>query len=483
VKRSVKYFLSILFISCFTHSFAQKDPVEILNAELRNARQDTTRLRLLVALSEESELNNMLKYAEPALILADKLLVASPSPEGQYKIWLLNKKALAINNIAYVYYNIGKLPLALENWQKSLKISEETGDKQNIAVLYNNLATLYDTQGAIPKALEYHSKSLKLQKELGNKIGIAITLNNIGVIYDRQNEKAKAFEYFIKSVESYELAGAKDAAAHALNNIAAYYAAKNDSTNAMHYYRRSLAAMEGMNDRQGIAVSLNNIGDFYYKLHKDMQGTLKYYDKALKIYKEVNDQLGAAIMYNNIGTIYTIHGKHRIARAYYDSALVIARKLDIPENIKNAEWSLISIDSVEGNFKGAFAHYKEFVKYRDKIINEESRKASYRSQVNYEFEKKQGEIKAAYDKEQAIAEEQNRRQKIVIWAAVIGAILVLFFAVFVARSLSTTRKQKHIIEEKQKDILDSIRYAKRIQTSLMPSDKYISKTINRIRKK
>ncbi len=41
-------------------------------------------------------------------------------------------------------------------------------------------------------------------------------------------------------------------------------------------------------------------------------------------------------------------------------------------------------------------------------------------------------------------------------------------------------EQKKMVEEKQKDILDSIHYAKRIQESLLPSVKYIGKTITRL---
>ena len=43
--------------------------------------------------------------------------------------------------------------------------------------------------------------------------------------------------------------------------------------------------------------------------------------------------------------------------------------------------------------------------------------------------------------------------------------------------------QKLLVEEKQKDILDSIRYAKRIQKSLLPTEKYIEKNIIRLSKK
>jgi hypothetical protein len=42
--------------------------------------------------------------------------------------------------------------------------------------------------------------------------------------------------------------------------------------------------------------------------------------------------------------------------------------------------------------------------------------------------------------------------------------------------------EKQLVEEKQKDILDSIRYAKRIQTSLMPNEKYLTGIFNKWRK-
>jgi hypothetical protein len=37
--------------------------------------------------------------------------------------------------------------------------------------------------------------------------------------------------------------------------------------------------------------------------------------------------------------------------------------------------------------------------------------------------------------------------------------------------------QKHLVDEKQKEILDSIRYAKRIQDSLLPTETYIQKKL------
>jgi hypothetical protein len=67
------------------------------------------------------------------------------------------------------------------------------------------------------------------------------------------------------------------------------------------------------------------------------------------------------------------------------------------------------------------------------------------------------------------------------------AMALLVFAVF--RGYSQKKKanaeisrQKEIIEEKQKEIIDSIRYAKRIQNALITSEKYVERNLFRLGK-
>lgn len=49
-------------------------------------------------------------------------------------------------------------------------------------------------------------------------------------------------------------------------------------------------------------------------------------------------------------------------------------------------------------------------------------------------------------------------------------------------SLEKIEIQHEALDEKQKEIISSIRYAKRIQNSLLPTEKYIEQTINRLKK-
>ena len=52
--------------------------------------------------------------------------------------------------------------------------------------------------------------------------------------------------------------------------------------------------------------------------------------------------------------------------------------------------------------------------------------------------------------------------------------------VIITRQKEEVEKAKELVDEKQKEILDSIHYAKRIQTALITSEKYIAKNLNRL---
>ena len=173
-----------------------------------------------------------------------------------------------------------------------------------------------------------------------------------------------------------------------------------------------------------------------------------------------------------------------------------AKELGFPKNIKNAALLLKNIYKKQNKFKEAFNMYELEIQMRDSINNQETRKASIKKQFQYEYETKEAvanaEHKKDLEKQQAVADEKNRKQKIIIGSVVLGLLLVIVFSGFIFKSLRTTRKQKllietknketeeqkKVIEEKQKDILDSIHYAKRIQMSLLPTEKYIDKILS-----
>jgi tetratricopeptide (TPR) repeat protein len=384
--------------------------------------------------------------------------------------------AQVLNSIAGIYYNQGDIPTTILYFTKSLKIYEEIGDKPGVAKLFNNLGSLYMDKGDNKMALEYYNKSLKIQEEIGDKKGMAISLNNLASLYKSQGELKASLNYFIKSLFIHNQLGNKKAIANNLNNIGHTHFTLGNIDLALEYYKRGLIISEEITDKEGITRTLANIGNFYFKT--DPTKALNYYTKSLNTGRSINQKDLMSILYNSIGNIFYSQKKYNLATLYLDSSLVLSKELCFANTIRDAEKSRSTIDSAKGDFAGAFDHYKNFILLRDSLNNEGTRKASIKSQLNYEFEKKEAVMKEQQEKERIVAKEKDRFQQIIIWSVVFGLLLVGGFAAFVFRSLKITKHQKHIIEEKQKEILDSIYYAKRIQTSLLPTEKYIERIIN-----
>ncbi|MGZ4038427.1 MAG: hypothetical protein ACXVPQ_11405, partial [Bacteroidia bacterium] len=91
------------------------------------------------------------------------------------------------------------------------------------------------------------------------------------------------------------------------------------------------------------------------------------------------------------------------------------------------------------------------------------------------------------EKKEAVAKAESKKQKIVIMGVSGILLVVVAFAIFVYRSYLQKQKanieitrQKEIIEEKQKEILDSIHYARRIQAALFTPETYIARSLNRL---
>ena len=88
--------------------------------------------------------------------------------------------------------------------------------------------------------------------------------------------------------------------------------------------------------------------------------------------------------------------------------------------------------------------------------------------------------KADEEKKEAAHKAELKQRAIVLYSVLAGLLIVLVFAGFVFRSLRIRNKQnkiivaqKEVVEEKQREILDSIEYALRIQTAILPPTRIV----------
>lgn len=357
------------------------------------------------------------------------------------------------------YYYIGNYPASIGNHTEGLKLFEESDYKEGIASAHNNIGIIYFEQKNFPNALEEFNRSLEVYKELRDTIQIASISGNIGNVYYSMNKLQESLKV----------------------NIEALVLLKK--SNAAPFV---------------IANTISNIGVAYQGL-KNYPEAHKYFNEALSLRQANGDDLGVEISLVNLASLYCSEGNYLQAEVFIDKALLLANELNDLEGLKEIYQIQTEIYGNTNRPAKALDSYKAYNAAKDSLINEENTRQILQTQMQYQFEKKEALLKAEQVKKDAIAAVEGKRQKLILLFVSGILFLTAVFAVISYRRFQLTRKQKKIIEQKEKEaqeqnliisqqkyvveqkhkeITDSINYAERIQRSFLATEQHLEDNLN-----
>ncbi len=514
------FLLFFLVLNVFqTDLNAQQHKIDSLKILLKADKQDTTKLRHLYQISSECEnigsVDEASAFGKEVLTLCAELLKVEKGAALKNAVLSYKAKQFGINGLINV--SLGNFAEALKNHFASLEIRKQIGDLKGVVACQNNIGLVHVDQGNYSDALKVYFSALKLAESIDYKSAVAMVHNNIGMVYANQGNVEDALKYCFIALKMKQELGDRVGMISTYNCIATAYYMANDFAKSLENFTASLKLSQELGDQQSAASLYMNIGACYYaegqrekdplQRRKKYEASLENFSSSLNAKLEVGGKPGIAGCYVDIATLLIELKKYDEAEDYLKKGRDLAIEIGYKDYAKNAFQLLTVVDSIKGNYKAAYEDHKMYVLYSDSLNNEETRKQAIQSQMTYDFEKKeavaQAENKIELENQNALAEEKSRKQKVVLFLVAGGLVLVLLFAGFIFRSLRVTRKQKdvieeqkntvelqklevenqkHIVEEHQKDIIDSIRYARRIQGSLLPTEKYIERSFNRLRK-
>lgn len=357
--------------------------------------------------------------------------------------------AVAYIGLGNVFYNTGDYKKSLGYYFNSLKIIEQIKDEHAIGLIHGNIANVYYNLSEYDNALKYSKRSLIISSKLNNLFGMVSSYNNIGNIYIKFDNKDKALENYLSALKINEKLKNKILFADIYNNLGLIYKDFNQLDIALNYYLKSIKYYEETDNPYGISNTSTAIGDIYF-MKKNNKEALKYFLKSIDLNKE-NDFI---------------------------------------ELQKKALERTSNVHFASGDYKKAYLYLLESIRLNDTLFSEQNRKASKELIVKYETEKKEKEIEL--QKEKIINQETKiNHQKKMQYFSLVGIIMLLVISLlaywgYIQKKNNneiTERKnyelqllnleieqQKSIIEHKQNETLESIRYAKRIQTAILPSE-------------
>jgi tetratricopeptide (TPR) repeat protein len=470
-------------------SFSQQE-ADSLKSLLNSTKSDTLRLYVLNDLakhhSQRGEYDKAHEYASEIISLSGKLL---SSTHNSIEIETIKKNmGNAYNQIGYVFESKGNYPEALKNYFSSLEIRMLLNNKKNIAGSLGNIGNVYFAMGNYAEALKHYLKSLKIREEIGDKRGIANMSGNIGNLYYMQGNYEDAIKNHHSALKIREEIGDKQGLAYSYAGIGAVYATQKKFKEAIENHNEAIRISADLSDKRTLADEYNNLG-VIYNHREEFDLALEKYKSSLELRNEMGDTAGIASSFINIGDIYIKMKNLSVAHEYLRKGLDLSLKTGNKDLIRSGYHSFTQLDSAKGDFRNAISNFKKYLLYRDSLNNEESTRKIVKAQMIYEFEKKEQVSKAEQEKKDMIMGQEKRKQKTTLTFIICGLLLVFLFTIFIYRSYLQKRKanieitkQKELIEEKQKEIMDSIHYARRIQRSLLPTEKYIQKKIQQLKK-
>lgn len=514
----------LLFISIsltfLAHNEAQEiniDSIEKATAELSDPAKKAEGFLDLFLEVEFTNVEKAEQYVNEAIVISENINDSS----------LLGR---AYRQKGWLYEDNSEIPQALKSYFKSLEIYLKLHDEQNIANSYGNIGNAYEILGNFNKALENQHKSLNLNEQILSfatdsiaisraKEGKSYALSNLSGIYKLTGDLEKAMEFQLKSLEMEKEANNIYGMAISYNTLGIFSHNLGNLEEAKKYQYKSLA----LSRKGGFPINISNcylaLSIVAEKEHR-LNLALSYLDSAKLEIETINDLHTLSTIENNRANIYVKLNKLDKAEKIALGALKLSKEANSVDKIKLSYEVLTQVYELKKNYKRALDYYKKSIQYGDSMFNIKNKEELTRKDLEFEFANERfkdsvqnAEIQSIKDleiqnknyeiekKEALIDKEKTFKIALFIGLGLLIVIaLILYQGIlrkkkdhqiiskqkqeveqqrdFANRQKIIAEKQAQQLEEKNKEITDSINYAKRIQTAILPRLSTVKEYLN-----
>jgi adenylate cyclase len=455
----------------------QQQKIDTLLARLSLAREDTNKVNILLGLIEAHvyyKEEEGLKYEQPAFELIEKLQWHQGLMKLKYFVgriyWHLGKYDQALeyhfdgvnlaeqlNNTKWLikmliavgqdYCDQAKYPEALLYFDKALKMAEARGNKGEISGLYALKAWVYDQQGNYPESSKYQFAALKIYEERGDKVGVAVAQSNLADSYRMLGNDSMAIVYSLKAIASLKETGDRINEGYTCLGLGEIYQSQKKFNDALGYYDQALKTANEIADKILIAQCYKYKASVMMDLEK-YHAALQNYLAAAEVIKLLKVNHDLAELDVEIGICYTRLGQNEAAKNYFNRADTLLKNIDSDVVLTRYYQGMEGLDSLMGNWEGAYFNYKKHIAGRDRMSNDANTKKIMQRTLQYEFDLKEAAAKAEQEKKDIV--QRSIRNSI---AGVL--VLTLVFLVIVYRQRNRVAEAKKRSDELLLNILPS----------------------------
>lgn len=414
-----------------------------------------------------------------------------------------------------------------EKWLKDVRFISDKTSKP----FFESRLTYFDglihyNKGNFREAADEYSKSLNYFRQLNDTLGIVNALNNMGLALSSLGNYTHAFQMHIEQMKISRKAKMYSFEESGAINIILIYLKKGQNKLVIKEAKKYINEWNVRNP-PNTGILYQNMGVAYSGMNL-YDSSLWAYQNAEKIFHEAGMEDRVSEILNNIGNIYLERKDFKEAEKMFQRSLVIKQKFSnryqsvltllnlciAKMELGDAKFAFEKVDSVRqfAFESGNIELQKEALRYKilfyarlNKLDSLESWATKYNDIIsemyNAENNKQLLEMEQKY--QSSLKEEQIKnlekekefnktRNKFFLLGAVLLALIIIILSysvIAIRRNNKKLAEQKKkvdeaytLLEDKNKEILDSIYYARRIQKALITNEHYIIKVLKNLRK-
>jgi serine phosphatase RsbU (regulator of sigma subunit) len=440
----------------------------------------------LSAFSQEDSLsfyfNKGSNLSEEALNFYTKQLRSKDS----LRIYHIASKIVTRENKTQFYHQVGKSFYDVDNYDvariyfaKSLEMAKLTLDKRIIAKELSALGNIYRLQDRNTIAMNLLFQATYLYKELNQLRDVAFNLSLIGDINRCINQPKDALKYLNEALAICIKNNYLKEEAFCYSSLGAVYQSQKKFTRALTNFDQGLKIAHALKDTSRIVDFQCSIGDLLTE--QDRFGeALNYFNRAMELDKVSKDQYNLALCYTGLGKVFLKQKEYKKAVDFGTQSYKLGKSITAPGICADASEIIYNAYFGAADYKNAFLFLKLKTELNDSTTNLAQVKQQTQLEFNFvnAYKEKQDSILRAEKQQQRdlVQAAKSKQQEALVIAGIVGVIIAILVIIIIFRfyqkekdSKQIIKLQKTIVEGKNKEIMDSINYAQKIQQAIIPS--------------
>lgn len=292
------------------------------------------------------------------------------------------------------------------------------------------------------KSLEHSLKALNLFRELKDLRGEADALNNLGAVYMFHKNHEKRLECNLKCLEIRKRLGDPDDISGSMNNIGETYFEMGNLSEAEAWFTACIEYPGATDD--SIAWGYHNLGKVH-ALRNETEQAEAMFNASMAISQQIDYHILTTESLLEFGRLHLACARTVEANECARKAYVLSEEIGAKDEHKAACALLAEIAERSGKFAEALHYFKKYHQLHTEIFNDSNIQRIKDLEHQHELDniRKEQEIERLKTVELRGAYDEIERQKM-------------------------------LVDARNKDIIDSIRYARSIQQALLKEKEHVS---------